>query len=155
MFRTPARVPFARADPPADPRGDRFAAGLLAVVVLAVLISSSAALFAAQAVVFALGALLGLRYAPYQALYRFVARGAQLAPSDRSCSPGPYRFAQGAFLVIALTGTVGYLSGLDQLGQVTAALLLLGAVVNATTGFCAGVELYQLVTRLAHRPSTP
>jgi hypothetical protein len=150
-----ARVRSARADPPTDPRSSRFAAGVTVAVVLAVLITSNAALFAAQAVVYALGALLGLRYAPYQALYRFVARGAQLAPSDQSRSPEPYRFAQRTGLVFALAGTIGYLIGFDPVGPVAAGVLLLGGLVNAATGFCVCAEFYQLITRLAQRPSTP
>jgi uncharacterized protein DUF4395 len=160
MSRTPARVVLSRADPPADPRGARFAAGLTAVVALAVLITSSEALFAAQAVVFALGALLGARYAPYQALYRVLGGAApgsavlRAGVAARGRAPEPYRFAQAIGLLLAVTGTLGYLTGLAPLGAAAAALVLIGAALNAATGLSIGAELYEMITRFAHRPST-
>src|SRR5690349_6266937 len=53
-----------------DPRGPRFAALLTTLVLLVVLVTGSGVLLAAQAVVFALGAVLGLRRSPYGWLYR-------------------------------------------------------------------------------------
>ena len=47
-----------------DPRGPRFGALITTAVLIAVLITSNAWLLAAQAVVFAIGAGFGLRYAP-------------------------------------------------------------------------------------------
>ena len=44
-----------------DPRGQRFAAALSALVLVVVLITSSAWLLGAQAVVFGVGAVLGLK----------------------------------------------------------------------------------------------
>jgi len=95
MPTSPARGPTPRADPPADPRGDRFAAALTALVMLGVLLTLDEALFAAQAVVFALGAFVGPRYSPYPALYRalVVPRLAALGWARRSRlgapNPGP------------------------------------------------------------------
>ena len=57
-----------------DPRGQRFAAALTAVVLVAVLLTGSAWLLAAQAVVFGIGAGLGLKYAPYGQIYRRLVR---------------------------------------------------------------------------------
>ena len=57
-------------DPPVDPRGVRFSAAVTTVVLALVLLSGSAWLLAAQAVVFALGAFAGLRFSPYSVLYR-------------------------------------------------------------------------------------
>ena len=57
-----------------DPRGQRFAAALTALVLVAVLITSSVWLLAAQAVVFGIGAVLGLKYAPYGLIYRWLVR---------------------------------------------------------------------------------
>ena len=47
-----------------DPRGPRFGAGITVVVLAVVLITGSAWLLGTQALVFAIGALAGLRYAP-------------------------------------------------------------------------------------------
>ncbi|HEY1973932.1 MAG TPA: DUF4395 domain-containing protein [Pseudonocardia sp.] len=159
MFGKPARVD-ACADPPADPRGVRFSAALTSVVVLGVLVTSSEALFAAQTVVFAAGAFLGLPYAPYHALYRAAERS--VLPPRLRAGPArfraaqPYRFTQGIGFAVALVGTLGYLTGLVPVGQAAAALVLVGAGVNAATGFCAGSELYlRLVSRPINPPSRP
>ena len=55
-----------------DVRGPRFAAWITAVVLAVALILGSGVLVAVQAVVFAIGAFAGLRYAPYGALFRAV-----------------------------------------------------------------------------------
>ncbi len=57
-----------------DPRGPRFSALITTAVFIAVLITASAWLLAAQAVVFAVGTIFGLRYAPYGLIYRFAIR---------------------------------------------------------------------------------
>jgi hypothetical protein len=48
-----------------DPRGQRCNAALSAIVLAIVLITSSGWLLAAQAAVFGIGAVFGLRYSPY------------------------------------------------------------------------------------------
>jgi Domain of unknown function (DUF4395) len=171
--RTPARGVVARADPPVDPRGDRFAAVLTALVMLGVLLTSSAPLFAAQAVVFTLEAFVGPRYSPYPALYRAVVvprlvqlgRAPRLAWLRRLGSPvrpepaAPVRGAHALGFGLAVLGSVGFLAGLTGLGEVTAWLVLAASVTNAATGFCAGrvayQALYQLFARLNHHPSQP
>ena len=57
-----------------DPRGPRFAAAITTVVLAIVLITGSGWLLFAQTLVFAIGALAGLRYAPYGLLYRYLVR---------------------------------------------------------------------------------
>lgn len=159
MFGKPARAFDARADPPADPRGVRFAAALTSVVALGVLVTSSEALFAAQTAVFAAGAFLGLRYAPYHGLYRAVVRSVRPprwhGGPARFRAARPYRFTQGVGFGVALVGTLGYLTGLVPLGQAAAALVLLGAGTNAISGFCAGTELYLRLVSRSSRPSHP
>ena len=55
-----------------DPRGPRFSAVITTIVLAVVLITGSAWLLAAQVAVFAVGALAGLRYAPYGLVYRYL-----------------------------------------------------------------------------------
>jgi uncharacterized protein DUF4395 len=55
-----------------DVRGPRFAAAVTAVVLAVALVLGSGVLAAVQAVVFAVGAFAGLRYAPYGVLFRAV-----------------------------------------------------------------------------------
>ena len=57
-----------------DPRGPRFSAVITTVILAVVLVTGSVWLLAAQAVVFAAGSVLGLRYSPYGLLYRWLVR---------------------------------------------------------------------------------
>src|SRR6266446_9856401 len=90
-----------------DPRGPRFSAVITTVVLAAVLITGSAWLLAAQVAVFAVGALAGLRYAPYGLLYRRLIRP-RLGPPARTEAEAPPRFAQGMGMVIAAAGVICY-----------------------------------------------
>ena len=66
-----------------DARGPRFGAAITTVVLAVVLVTSSGWLLFAQTLVFAVGALAGLRYAPYGLLYRCLVRP-RLGPSSRT-----------------------------------------------------------------------
>jgi len=136
-------------DPPVDPRGVRFAAAVTTVVLALVLLSGNGWLLAAQAVVFALGAFAGLRFAPYSVLYRAVV-APRLGPPSAREEAAPVRFSQLVGLVFAVVGTIGYLSGLTVLGIVATALALVAALLNAAIGFCLGCEMYALFHRLRH-----
>jgi hypothetical protein len=57
-----------------DPRGPRFGAAITTVVLAVVLLTASGSLLLAQTLVFAIGALAGLRYAPYGFLNRHLVR---------------------------------------------------------------------------------
>ena len=57
-----------------DPRGPRFAALITTAVFIVVLITGNVWLLAAQAVVFAIATVFGLRYAPYGLIYRWLVR---------------------------------------------------------------------------------
>jgi len=63
-----------------DPRGQRFSAALTAIVLVAVLATGSWWLLAAQTVVFGIGAIAGLRYAPYGLIYRWLVRRRRGSP---------------------------------------------------------------------------
>ena len=129
-----------------DPRGPRFAAGVTTVILIAVLVTGSWALLAAQAVVFALATVFGLRYAPYGLAFRALIRP-RLAPPRELEDAGPPRFAQGAGFIFALVGTVGYATGTTWLGIGATGLALAAAFLNAVFGFCLGCEMYLLMRR--------
>jgi hypothetical protein len=135
------------ADPPVDPRGVRFAAAVTTVVLALVLLSGSGWLLAAQGVVFALGAFVGLRFAPYSVLYRVLVAPRLGPPTERE-EAAPVRFSQLVGFAFALVGTVGYLTGLTALGIVATAFALVAALLNAAIGFCLGCEMYTLIQRL-------
>lgn len=130
-----------------DPRGQRFNATLSAIVLAVALITGSGWLLAAQAVVFGIGAVLGLRYSPYGVIYRSLVRP-RLGPPAGMEAAAPPRFAQGAGLVISVIGVIGYGTGLIGLGMAAAAAALAAAFLNAAFGFCLGCEMYVLIKRV-------
>jgi hypothetical protein len=130
-----------------DPRGQRCNAALSAVVLAVVLITGSVWLFAAQAVVFGIGAVFGLRYSPYGYLYRALIRP-RLGPPAELEAEAPPRFAQGVGLVFGIIGVIGYATGVTPLGMAAAAAALAAAFLNAAFGFCLGSERYELIKRV-------
>jgi hypothetical protein len=134
-----------------DPRGPRFGAAVTSLVLAVVLLTGSGWLLAAQAVVFGLGAIGGLRRAPYGLLYRLLVRP-RLGPPAVLEAEAPPRFAQGVGLAFALVGTVGYLTGLTALGVVATAAALGAAFLNAAFDYCLGCEVHLRLARLLGRP---
>jgi hypothetical protein len=136
-----------------DPRGPRFGAAITTVVLAIVLLTGSGWLLVAQAVVFAIGAVAGLRWAPYGVLYRRLVRP-RLAPPAELEAEAPPRFAQGVGLLFAVVGSVGYLAGAPVLGVVATAMALVAAVLNAAFDVCLGCEVHLRLVRLLGRPLT-
>ena len=134
-----------------DPRGPRFGAAITSVVLAVVLLTSSGWLLAAQAIVFAIGAIGGLRYAPYGAVYRRLVRP-RLGPPARTEPEQPPRFAQGVGMAFAVLGVIGYLSGVTALGILFTALALVAAFANAAFDYCLGCQMYLFIQRI--RPAT-
>jgi hypothetical protein len=129
-----------------DVRGPRFGAWVTSVVLAVALLTGSGWLVAAQAVVFAIGAVAGLRYAPYGVVFRVLV-APRLGPVREREPESPPRFAQLVGFGFALAGSSAYLLGLPVLGAVATGLALVAALLNATTGFCLGCELYLLIRR--------
>jgi hypothetical protein len=134
-----------------DPRGPRIGAALTTVVLAVVLLTGSGWLLAAQAVVFAVGAVGGLRFAPYGVLYRRFVRP-RLQPPSTLEAEAPPRFAQAVGLGFAVVGTVGYLAGVTPLGVIATAFALGAAFLNAAFDFCLGCEVHLRMVRLLGRP---
>jgi hypothetical protein len=129
-----------------DVRGPRFGAWVTSALLAVALLTGSGVLVALQAVVFAVGAFFGLRYAPYGVVFRLLV-APRLGPVREREAEAPPRFAQLVGLVFAVVGAVGYLLGAPTLGAVATGLALIAALLNAATGFCLGCELYLLVRR--------
>jgi hypothetical protein len=136
-----------------DPRGPRFGAAITVAVLAVVLVTGSAWLLGAQVLVFAVGALAGLRYAPYGIVYRRLVRP-RLGPPARTEAEAPPRFAQGTGMVIAACGVIGYATGVTGAGIVFTALALAAAFLNAAFDLCLGCQVYLFIQRnLRVRPS--
>lgn len=130
-----------------DPRGPRFGAAITSVVLAIVLVTASGWLLLAQTLVFAVGALAGLRYAPYGFIYRYLVRP-RLGPPSRTEAEAPPRFAQGVGMVFGVIGTIGFLTGVTVLGYVFAAFALGAAFLNAAFDYCLGCQIYLLIQRI-------
>ncbi|WP_370290708.1 DUF4395 domain-containing protein [Nocardioides sp.] len=139
-----------------DPRGPRFTASItLVVFAVALLISGSAPEAAAvitgvQAVLFAIGAGLGVQKTPTGLLFRSLVRPRLNPPSELE-DPTPPRFAQAVGLVFAVVATIGFATGAVLLGQIFAGFALIAAFLNAVFAFCLGCEMYLLGLRVAKR----
>lgn len=139
--------------PQVDVRGPRFAAWVTTGVLIAALLASAvsplaaAVILAAQAVVFAIGAVGGPRKHPYGRIFAtFVAP--RLAPVTEKEPVPPLKFAQLVGLLFAIAGTVGFASGVTALGLGATAFALIAAFLNAAFGICLGCQIYPLVSRL-------
>jgi hypothetical protein len=134
------------AGPAVDPRGPRFAAILTTVVLAVVLLTQWWPLLAIQTVVFAIGAFVGLKPAPYSIVYRTLV-APRLGPTDEREDAAPLRFAQAVGFVFALIGTIGFALDLVPLGIVATAFALFAAFLNAAFDFCLGCEVFLLIKR--------
>jgi hypothetical protein len=143
-----------------DVRGPRFAAWVTtAVLVLALVVSAAsppaaAVILAAQAAVFAIGAIGGPRKHPYGRIFATVV-APRLGPvQDREPTP-PLKFAQLVGLIFAVLGAAGFAAGADLVGVMATAAALAAAFLNAAFGICLGCQLYPLVARFrsAARPT--
>lgn len=141
-----------------DPRGPRFTATVTLVVFAVALLLSDAApgvaavLTGVQAVLFAIGAGLGVQKTPTGLFFRSVVRP-RLTPPAELEDPAPPRFAQAVGLVFAVVATIGFATGAVLLGQVFAGFAFVAAFLNAVFGFCLGCEMYLLGARLRGRPA--
>ena len=130
-----------------DPRGPRFGAVITTVVLAIVLVTGSGWLLLAQTLVFAIGALAGLRFAPYGIIYRVLVRP-RLGPPAELEAAAPPRFAQGVGMAFAAIGTVGYLAVSPVVGTVFTAFALAAAFLNAAFDLCLGCHMYLLIQRI-------
>ncbi len=137
-----------------DPRGQRFAAALTALVLALVLALApsplAVALLAAQTALFAVGAGLGVSQTPHAWLFRSYLRP-RLAPPTEWEDAAPPRFAQAVGLTFAAVGLAGFLAGATTVGLVATGLALVAALLNAAFGLCLGCELYLAGRRVAAR----
>jgi hypothetical protein len=116
------------------------------IVLAVVLITGSAWLLGAQLLVFAIGALFGLRYAPYGIVYRRLVRP-RIGPPARTEAEAPPRFSQGVGMVFAAAGALGYALGATVAGIVFTAFALFAAFLNAAFDFCLGCQVYLFIQR--------
>ncbi len=149
-IRTPAQV---------DVRGPRFVAWVTTVVLVATLLTATsssdvaAVILGVQAVVFAIGAVLGPPQHPYGLLYANLI-APRLGPVTEREPVPPLKFAQLVGFLFAVIGVIGFAGGLSLLGLIATGFALVAAFLNAAFGICLGCQLYPLVARLRLKPRT-
>lgn len=141
--------PGAGAEPEGlDPRGVRFTAAVTSAILALGLITGSWRVLAAQTVLFAMCAFLGLQLNPWGRIYRSAVQPRLGEPAERE-SPEPVRFAQGIGFGCALVATAGYAAGWTALAVGANAAALFAALLNAVFGRCLGCRAHQLLGRFA------
>lgn len=134
-----------------DARGPRFGAAISTVVLAGAiaLIDTpiGTGLLVWQTVVFALGALVGLRAQPYGMLFRRVVQSRLPGPVILE-SAAPPRFAQAVGLGFSATGLLLVIVGAPFAASMVLALALAAAFLNAAFNFCLGCEMYLSVARV-------
>jgi len=139
-----------------DVRGPRFAAWVTTAILLSVLVVSAvstpaaAVILAAQAAVFAIGAVGGPRRHPYGRIFAAVV-SPRLGPATEREPVPPLKFAQLVGLLFAIAGVAGFAVGAPLVGVTATAFALAAAFLNAAFGICLGCMLYPLATRLPRR----
>ena len=134
-----------------DPRGLRFVASATAATLALVLVAPTnlqIALLSFQTVLFGLGAFVSLQASPWSWLFRTFVRPRIGAPTETEDSRPP-RFAQLVGFVFAAIGLVAFVVGATTVGLIAVAFAFAAALLNATTGFCLGCEMYLTTRRLA------
>ena len=131
-----------------DPRGVRFTAAITSVILAVGLVTGSWRVLAAQTVLFALCAFIGMGLNPWGAMFRSaVAPRLQPVPEQEREDPAPVRFSQGVGFAFALVATVGYAAEWTALGVTANVFALVAALLNAVFGFCLGCRMYLVLQR--------
>ena len=129
-----------------DARGPRFGAVITTVVLATALATNNLWVIAAQALVFAIGAIKGPQFTPYAFIYKTFVQPRLNGEFEKE-DIRPPQFAQSVGLLFALVAIAGATSGLDLLFSIAVAFALGAAFLNAAFNFCLGCEIYLLLLR--------
>ena len=133
------------ADDLIDARGPRFASVVTAAVLALALIGVYTPLFpilvGLQALVFLVGAALGVRRQPYIAFFDRVL-APRLAPAPRWQDPTAPRVAQAIALVLLVVALMAWAFGGLTVAVICVAAAFVVALTLALTGYCIGCEGY-------------
>ena len=136
-----------------DARAIRFTASVTATVLAVVLIlanvnvRAATVLLAAQALVFAVGAMWGPARHPYGLLFQRVI-APRRGPAIKTEAVEQIRFAQMMGFVFCTVGVVGFALGSSLVGLIATGFALFAALMRAVFGICLSRGPYMLVCRL-------
>ena len=129
-----------------DARGPRFGAVITTVVLATALATNNLWVIAAQAFVFAIGAIKGPQFTPYAFIYKSFVKP-RLKAEFVGEDVRPPQFAQTVGLLFALAAIGGVIFGVNAIFTVAVAFALGAAFLNAAFNFCLGCEIYLLLLR--------
>jgi hypothetical protein len=137
-----------------DPRGPRFGASVTTVVLAVALLTAgttlSTVLVIWQALVFGLGAFVGLYAQPYGVIFRKLICP-RLSPPAELEAAAPPRFAQLVGFIFMAIALVALALGLSAVSVVAVGFALAAAFLNAAFNFCLGCEMFLIGKRVLVR----
>ena len=133
--------------PTFDRSAQRFTQITLITCIAAGFVASSPAFIWAVAIMLGL-TLLNPNYAPQLLAYRFLVRASVLRTERVVEDPAPHRFAQQVGFGVLIVGVVASSVGALSIAWGAGLLVLTLALINVTTGFCAGCFMYAQLARL-------
>lgn len=132
--------------PPArsiDPRGQRFGAGVSAVILALAFVASAPLLAVLVGLDLAISAAFGTRFFLPGRPWPFLRRALRIGPTEPEHEYPP-RFAQALGATVIGLGTVAFLAGETELGWLLVGAVAALQVLLAATGICIGCRLYVL-----------
>jgi thiol-disulfide isomerase/thioredoxin len=130
-----------------DARAPRFNQATVGIGALVAVLTGSWPLLAVLAAQLGIGLRFGRRYClPCVAYFELVQPRIGEGPIEDSRPP---RFANQIGFAVLSTATLAYLAGLPLVGAGLGVLVAFLALLAATTGFCAGCQIYRIGARLA------
>ncbi len=129
-----------------DARAPRFNQAAVGLGALVAVVSGWWPILAVLALQLGVGLRFGRRYClPCVAYFEFVQPRLGEGPIEDSRPP---RFANQVGLAVLTGATVAHIVGLAWLGSILGALVAVLALLAATTGLCAGCQMYRVAARL-------
>ena len=129
-----------------DARAPRFNQAVVGVLSLVAAVAGWWGLVAALALQLVVGLRFGRRYC-LACVFYFEVVQPRLGEGELEDARPP-RFANIVGAIFLTTSALAYAAGLEALGTVLAAVVAALALLAATTGLCAGCEIYKLVARV-------
>lgn len=137
-----------------DRNGHRFGAAVSAVGLIVAYVADWRPVAPVMAGVFAIGVVVGLRYSPMGATYRFLRKTLRLNIPVVPEEEAPPRFAQTMGLAFTALGALGFYA--FDWGSAAWSFVLIVAALQAllgVTGICVGCEMYLVGRRLTAKAS--
>jgi hypothetical protein len=133
--------------PTFDRSAQRFTQITLITLLAVGFIASSSAFIWAAGIMLGL-TLLNPNYAPQLLAYRALIRRKVLTTERVSEDPVPHRFAQQVGFGVLVVGIAATLVGATSVAWGASLLVLTLALINVTTGFCAGCFMHAQIARI-------